>query len=299
MGRILRTRHQKTDYGKLNNPYKGYQFTSLTARSGVKKITVHSGIKGRARSAPPITSWPIHGMHRDVDYIADIDEELTWDLSINGRMKLPFSYLDIKSATRWQGLTQAVDGLSGDKEAQEHFDAIKDKLRTANSDRPITECVGEAAAAAYMLAERKGFKMIWGFHVHSGTGIDQIWRKEATKGVYTYLVVEAKGPGATVKDGTFLPPDYGQMEFGWVMNHLYSMNQNGHAAGQEIVANLKLDFVNAYPNYGGASKSYYGLSPRSQHGQSKCTLHGIVVTAQWLSDGRLGYQTSGKTQYLP
>jgi hypothetical protein len=291
MGRNLRTR-KKVDYAKVVKKYDKESFISL-GRVRFKPARA-VGAPGRARAAPPLTSWSGATLHGSVQYFDDIDNSLHWAITAPNDVKLPFRLLDVGDAG-WQGLEQQVN-MGGDVNARAHFDAITAKMRIAPSNPTITECVGEAAAAICVI-DAGGWEMIWGFHLHSGTGIDQIWRRPAAGGKHDYMIVEAKGPGASVNASVFVPQGYSQMELGWVVNHLNSMNNN-HAIGQQMVADLNLSFTVAHANYGGATKSYYGLAPGSRHATSGCHLYGCVVEAAWLSDGRLGYNAGPVTTYF-
>ncbi|MET3133452.1 hypothetical protein AAKU55_003742 [Oxalobacteraceae bacterium GrIS 1.11] len=293
MGRPVRKTAAVVDYYKVQHKHDKLGFGHSNKVITVK-LKTHPGIAGRARAAPPIAAWPYAGMHGNVSYHDDINGSANWMDGSADTVWLPFKLLDVLSPNTWQGWSQLVTGKDNDAEAVQHFQQISTTLRAALSSHVITECVGEAAAAIYMLSHWPGYKMIWGFHLHSGTGIDQIWRKDCGLGNFEYVIVEAKGPGAHLVSSNFLPSGYDQMEEGWVLNHLRSMEQNNHLAGQEIVAKLGLTFALAHQNYGGASKSYYGLAGQSKPGK----LFGIVLTAHWLSDGRLSCKYSKAKQYL-
>ncbi|TPG11015.1 hypothetical protein EAH88_00165 [Rhodanobacter glycinis] len=294
MGRVLRKR-KKIDYHQINHKYDKLGFAK--SKTITIKVSKFSGLVGRASSAPPQTSWPLLGMHGGVDYIADIINDVNWMDGSVDTIWLPFKYLDITGQTL-QGMSQVVAGADADVEARAHFDDVSVTLRTAYASTRVTEAVGEAAAAICILENYPGFQMIWGAHVHSGTGIDQIWRRANHNGSFNYLVVEAKGPGAGLIFSPFLPTGYNQMEEGWVVNHLYSMDKNGHAAGEDIVAKLGLKFAVAHKNFAGGSKSYYGLDGSSAHKTRPSTIHGLVVSAFWRADGRLGYNAGTLTKYL-
>ncbi|WP_333676231.1 hypothetical protein [Dyella sp.] len=295
MGRSLRAR-KKVDYAGILHKYDKHSFVS-TKKPKTKVIRINAA-NGRALAAPVLTSWPFLGMHQDVTYHDDLNNTFGWNLRTTNEIYLPFAWLDVHGQAVWQGLEQEVAGLGGDAVACQHFDQIATDMRQLLANTRITECVGEAAAAIYVLERHPGLQMIWGYHVHSGTGIDQIWEIPNQSGGTDFLIVEAKGPGANLNFSVFVPPGYSQMEEGWIANHLYSMSQNNHAAGLKIVNALGLQFVNAYPNYQGATKSYYGLAGTSRHKQSASRVYGTVVQAQWLSDGRLGYSASPVVQYF-
>lgn len=296
MGRSSPRKAKRVDYSKVQNKYDKFGF--LPAKKSVTpKASKFAGLAGRASSAHPLATWPVHGMHASVGYYDDIAADMTWDDGSVDSVWLPFNLLDI-STVGWQGLSQTVAGKDADAEAAQHFGNVQTTLRTATMGTRITEAVGEAAAAIYILENYPGYTMTWGAHVHSGTGIDQIWRRTNVNGSNSYLIVEAKGPGASLGFSAFIPPNYSQMEEGWVVNHLYSMNKNNHLAGQQIVADLGLAFRVAYPNYGGVTKSYMGLHANSQHATKASTIHGVTVTANWLADGRLSYHASPVSKYL-
>lgn len=294
MGRVLRKK-KKVDYHAAIHKYDKLGFAK--SRTLTVKVARQAGLAGRAASAPVLTTWPPLGMHGSVTYFADIANDPNWQNGAADTIWLPFRMLDIQSAG-WQGLAEVVAGVDADQNARDHFDDVSGTLRAAYSGTRITEAVGEAAAAICILENYPGYQMIWGAHLHAGIGIDQIWRLDNHNGSFDYLIVEAKGPGAGLIYSPFLPPNYNQMELGWVINHLYSMDNNWHAAGQEIVANLGLHFAVAHRNYGGGTKSYYGLAPNSQHLTRPSRVFGLVVTAQWGPNGCLRYQQGAQVQYL-
>ena len=294
MGRVLRKK-KKVDYHKAVHKYDKLGFAK--SRTVTVKVTRHAGLPGRAASAPVLGAWPPLGMHGSVTYFADIANDPAWENGAADTIWLAFRMLDVSNAG-WQGLAEVVAGVDADQDARDHFDDVAGTLRVGHSGPRITEAVGEAAAAICVLENYPGYRMIWGAHLHAGVGIDQIWRLDNRNGSFDYLIVEAKGPGAGLIQSPFLPPNYNQMDEGWVINHLYSMDSNWHGAGVEMVANLGLRFAVAHRNYGGGTKSYYGLAPNSQHRTSRSRLYGLVVTAQWLPDGRLGYRQGVRARYL-
>jgi hypothetical protein len=99
-----------------------------------------------------------------------------------------------------------------------------DTTMNTTSSRQITEVVGEDAAALYMMRHYSASTMVWGYANHSGPGIDQIWKSTDMKGVPTFYIVEAKGPGANLRDDQFVPSGFGrQMSIAWVLHHLVEM----------------------------------------------------------------------------
>ena len=292
---------RRVDYSSVENRYRGVSFGGVQKPKHRRLALQHHGAPGRANAAPPLTAWPVAGQHTTVTYVPDISASQQWTGRDADEVLLPFRDLDVSHNVQWQGLIQEVGGLENDAKARSHFDEIAHVMETNGKQTVITECVGEAAAAICLLTDARynGFAMQWGYDNHSGTGIDQIWKKGNAQQGYAYLIVEAKGPGASLNPGNWVPPGFAQMEAGWVLNHLRSMDNNQHAIGVEIVRELKLAFACTHPNYGGGATSYYGLSPASNHKQSASRLFGVVVTARWLSDGRLGYTVSNSVQYLP
>ncbi|WP_338845910.1 hypothetical protein V8J88_19555 [Massilia sp. W12] len=280
---------KRTDYHEMESRYDEETFEyDVTVHKKPKIFNPHQA-QGRTNAAPPLTAWPFTGQHASVKYYDDASKMPNFNNASGNIVQLPFAWLDISCVKTWQALTQDVSGISADPEVRQHFNAVTNKMLIPAQDSVLTECVGEAATAICMLEKFPGFEMLWGFHLHSGTGIDQIWAKDLGTGKYEFMIVEAKGPGAGLTWSAFLPPDYNQMEEGWIANHLYSMDKNGHAAGSQLVNAMRMQFSVAHANYGGGSKSYYGLSSKSQHTMAGSTVYGMVVTAQWLSDGRLGY----------
>lgn len=292
--RSLRAR-KKVDYSRIEKRYDKLSF--ISSRKPKQKIIRINAANGRAHAAPPLTTWPFPAMHQDVTYYSDLNQQ-GWNVRTGDEIFLPFAWLDVHGSA-WQGLEQEVAGLGADACACQHFDSIATDMRQLLANPRITECVGEAAAAIWVLEQHRGFRMTWGYHIHSGTGIDQIWEMANLAGGTDFLIVEAKGPGANLNFQLFVPPGYRQMEEGWVANHLYSMDRNNHAAGQRIVNVLGLKFVNAHPHYGGASKSYYGVAPTGKPKPACASrVFGVVVQARWLADGRLGYSASAPVQYF-
>jgi len=161
----------------------------------------------------------------------------------------------------------------------------------------VTEAVGEAAAAMAVMTAFPAYELLWGFDVHSGAGIDQIWWNADAAHPH-YLVVEAKGPGASLGEGALdNPPGYEQMEKLWVIDRLGRMRSGvGGPLANRILADLALDITVALPNYNKGMKSYYGCA-RSSGKLPTGTLSGLTVTAQWGADAMLG-GVSGAHAYV-
>jgi hypothetical protein len=69
----------------------------------------------------------------------------------------------------------------------------------AHSQRKLTEVEGERAATKAMLETHPDFELARGFA--SGTGYDQVWVRRVNGKVVEIIIVEAKGPGATLSAG--------------------------------------------------------------------------------------------------
>ncbi|MCM5680446.1 hypothetical protein M8A51_13005 [Schlegelella sp. S2-27] len=263
----------------------------------------HTGMVGRSNAAPSFTSWPLTNQNTDVTYVADLSTP-AWTAA-GQAIRLPYQRLDIGN-TGMQGLVIALPELTQDTEAQKHFAEITRVMVSNHRPTDATEGTGEAAAAMAMLKEHAGFKMRWGFHGHSGPGIDQIWVKEDTRGrLAEVLIVEAKGPGASESENPFMPPGFEQMSARWIVHNLTTMMNAAAnkplekgaqgALASAIVKGLGLRVGVTYPKYENLSKSYYGVIAFEQSKKS-IKLRRITVAAQWQSDGMLGYTKTEKPE---
>jgi hypothetical protein len=106
---------------------------------------------------------------------------------------------------------------------REHLQAIqahREKYEKRLQEEPdvsahkgkITEAKGEHEATLLMIQRYPDYEIIWDFA--AGTGIDQLWYNKSTD---TYIMVEAKGPGATLSTGAAKGD---QMTLEWVRNSL-------------------------------------------------------------------------------
>jgi hypothetical protein len=180
-------------------------------------------------------------------------------------------------------------------------------LESTKKITDVTEATGEAAAAMCILEgtvlsglTTAGFDMEWGMHVHSGTGLDQIWSRTQNGGLKQYLIVEAKGAGARASSGATggPPPTIYQMSTHWIIHNLQIMRRSNQQIAVDILNDLKLNIIKRWPAYGGAAKSYYGVNPANPtSGQTTAELWGAIITANWLSDGMLSYSVSSCKQY--
>ena len=78
----------------------------------------------------------------------------------------------------------------------------------------VTEAVGEHEATLHMLQKYPDAELLWGFS--AGTGIDQVWAVGMPDPT-SYLIVEAKGPGASLSTSAAKGDQMSKM---WVQNSL-------------------------------------------------------------------------------
>jgi len=160
--------------------------------------------------------------------------------------------------------------------AREHFKECARFMLANHKRADATEGFGEICAAMYVLENYPGYKMIWGFHLHSGAGIDQIWKNEKKK---KYLIVEAKGVGIDLKPASqFVETiDDRQMGLEWVGDRLFRMEASWDGFAK-LKANLSLEAVSV--NDGQTSKSYYRVTQLNP----TWTIWGIGVQGNWRAD---------------
>lgn len=241
-------------------------------------------IVGRSASAPPIGWKPPKGAKTFSDVTTTTDMDWTGPKAKGLRLVIP--NLDGKGGN-YQGMFLPFPEIasSTDKQLQRHLGAITDNMMSYQSSNQITEALGEATAALAMLRRFPSAKMRWGFHTHSGPGIDQIWEEIDSAGASIYYIVEAKGVGAQLTFKTHGPPPEikQQMSIGWVLNNLVMMSRQDDS--QYDIARTILDEMclkeatNSsggayYSGYGGASKNYYAWQPRFRHGHSEALRRG-------------------------
>jgi hypothetical protein len=273
--------------------------SQLNARVTKKAKTVVRTVRaaGRSFSAPPVGWKPPKGsgqvIYPDVTGLPATDP---WMDPAQKGIRLVYPKLDpTGGSTQGLFIPDAAITSSTDVEMHQHFEAITDSMMAYQSSNQITEATGEAAAALAMRRRFPSAKMQWGMHVHSGAGIDQIWKQDATFGkAAIYYIVEAKGIGATLTFKTFGPPDEikQQMSLGWILDNLVRMSrQDGaeYAIAAEVLKALGLaEKLNSsggpyYENFGGVSKSYYACS--SDPMKKTAGLIGVVITASWTLSG--------------
>ena len=185
-----------------------------------------------------------------------------------------------------------------------HFNKVKLTLESPPQPTAVTEATGEAAAAMcilegtttiYNVLTTAGFEMEWGMHVHSGTGIDQIWSR--TQPSKQYLIVEATGPNAVASPGNGSPPSLYQMSTHWVIHNLEIMRRKKHQIAIDILNDLKLNIIVRWPAYNGSSKNYYGVNTAAPTSNQRFRTLRRSYQAQWQPDGMLGYSPTYFKQY--
>lgn len=264
---------------------------------------VRSTIQGRSNAAPTITSWPLQNPNQNVTHVWSL-QSIDWINAGPDKICLTYELLD-PSRPGKEGILIHCPQKKGKPNVLAHFEKIKSMLENPLKKTDPAEATGEAAAALCILSgssipdlDTGGFNLEWGLHVHSGAGIDQIWKCTTTgSGYKEYLIVEAKGPGQQTADSRMgAPPDFAQMGIRWIMHNLETMCGQGHEIAIDIVRDLDLQMGKRWPTYGGASKSYYGAMD-IKIGAAAADLYGVVITAVWKSDGMLHYHVSDFTKY--
>jgi len=281
------------------NPYVGQSFVAKKLKTGP---TVHAVVQGRSPAAPVRTAWPGLNLNAKVTYVPSL-QNVAWTNATDDKICLAYNCLDPNRNGK-EGILIDCSAKVGKVNVLAHFTAIKVKLESPPNPTAVAEATGEAAAAFCILSQQNlsntltllGFNMEWGMYIHSGGGIDQIWKRtDATTGHNEYLIVEAKGPGQSLNLNTFMPPQFFQMSTRWIMHNLETMSRNHHQIAIDIITDLKLTMGVRWAHYNGASKSYYGV--KSTTGPATAELYGVVITARWQPDGMLSYSVSNFRQY--
>ena len=288
--------HKQRSIVAVVNAYGG----ALNPAKKAKHQHTASSAPGRAPSAPTRTTWPGPNLNTNVTHCQSL-AGAAWTNAGADKVCLAYNVLDI-SRIGMEGFLIECPEAVGKAEVVLHFAAVKNQLVSAHNNTQICEATGEAAAALCILQKTSisvlslaGFDMVWGMHVHSGPGLDQIWKRAGT---HDYLIVEAKGPGASLNASPMdAPSGFDQMEIRWVMHNLITMSQNHHQVGTDIINELGLTTAtrwpaSAYPAQG--SKNYYGVT---NAGAAQAQLYGVVVTSVWQGDGMLGYSATGFKRY--
>ncbi|HYF63835.1 MAG TPA: hypothetical protein VD886_13530 [Herpetosiphonaceae bacterium] len=152
-----------------------------------------------------------------------------------------------------------------------HYAAIEAKSnKKSQTAQNRTELLGEAVATIRMESYLGGgSRLIIGYA--SGAGIDQLWKNDSK---HTYYVVEAKGPGATLKVDRFAVRGVAkgatmvQMSQAWIEDRLPRLRTQHATALDQLLADCGLKVV------GGRL-----VNDPAKHGTY--TLAGLVINAKW------------------
>lgn len=303
--RPSRNRTAPKKFGEFLDPTKlsNSSFNSRVQRRAAAKARV-ARIVGRSASAPPLGWTPPRGAVTIPDVTQTTDA--AWTAPKATGLKLVIPNLDGKGGN-YQGLFLPFPEIasSTDTQLHSHLEAITESMMSYQSSNQITEAVGEATAALAMRRRFPAAEMRWGFHTHSGPGIDQIWEEVDMTGSSTYYIVEAKGVGAQLTFKTHGPPPeiQQQMSVGWVLHNLVTMSNQPdeeYEIARTILYEMCLkEATNSsggayYSGYGGASKNYYACA--RDKGASTAKLYGVVVTALWSPTG-LAYTVGSIIDY--
>jgi hypothetical protein len=142
-----------------------------------------------------------------------------------------------------------------------------------------TEVVGEAAAFNVILKKYPEYTLAFAVDPGHGAGIDQLWiRTNRNTGVVeAYLIIEAKGPGASLNNNAF---SVQQMSLQWVTSRIASLCNSSDAT----VANIAAQVQTALGQKGNGVNVPY--------------VEGAVYTARWdTQHGRLTVSVSNKQTY--
>jgi hypothetical protein len=276
-------------------------------------------IRGRSGSAPPLvmkdgelvlcygSGPPMPAFHQ---LITDVSKSTSWNDPAKKAIRLPYYSLDPGEPDEMQGVMIEDPAITGSTctELPLHLAKIQTDLTANIKTTSATEATGEAAAALCVCRRYPSAQMLWGAHVHSGAGIDQIWHLASSNPVLypkgKYIIVEAKGVGAALanKNDPDIPPAIQQqMSIGWVYHNLVTMERQNHAAAKKLMKDIGLteELVSGNPfyyQYNKRPKSYYNC----QHNASKqkAELWGLVVEASWTMAGQFNYKIVQDGQYL-
>lgn len=280
-----------------------------------------TSIRGRSGSAPPVvaqsdgsivlcykSTTAIPAFHR---YLPDVSKSKRWNDSSQKAIRLPYYSLDPSAQGQMQGVIIKDPAITGSTCTQLplHLAKLKADMEANVKNTSATEATGEAAAALYICKRYGGARMLWGAHVHSGPGIDQIWHTLSTNPVQypkgKYIVVEAKGVGAQLsyKNDQDIPPDIRQqMSLGWICDNLVTMKRQNRKAAIDLMKDVglveQLDSKGNpfYFQYNKRPTSYYKCrhDPASQQAE----LWAIVVEAMWSPAGQFTYKVVQDTRHF-
>lgn len=279
------------------NPFGGMTFVAPKRRKGAPAAVVVA--PGRSPAAPTRAAWPGVNLNANVTYVPNL---MAGAWTGAGLDTIRLAYRDLTPGSgNLEGIIIDCPEALGRPSVQLHFAKVMMQLTSGKKPTDVAEATGEAAAALCILRQGNlagggvnlalaGFTMEWGMHLHSGAGIDQIWRNN-----HQYLIVEAKGPNQTLSLNHFMPPHFEQMSTRWIMHNLETMNRSGHTIARDILADLNVTTGTRWPNYQGAAKNYYGVN--AVNGAATGQLYGVVVTAVWRPDGMLGFAYSNFRRY--
>lgn len=247
----------------------------------------------RSQSAPPLAinaaGIPIlAGNYSCID--PDIDPD--WANNIN---RIRLAYEDLTGPGDGMGALMIDTGLNFSPGVQAHFDAIATTMYNNHKGTDATEGTGEAAAAFAILSTLKyqGFDIVWGFDVHAGASIDQIWtRKLSGAHPREYLIVEAKGVNQSLNTNIFAPQIVAQqMSEGWIIDRLARMS---NPLGAQILGEMGVTTYvpnSMSPQTLGISKSYYGVRTYTPLNHT-AVIKTLVVQARWSPTWQFGWGLS-------
>lgn len=106
----------------------------------------------------------------------------------------------------------------------------------------VTEAIGEHETTVHILQHHQPYELLWGFS--AGTGIDQVWAKVMPDPT-SYLIVEAKGPGASLSTSAAKGDQMSKM---WVRSSLEQIiNSRSSSAADIAHAQSMLDAMDEGP----------------------------------------------------
>ncbi|MDZ7714330.1 MAG: hypothetical protein U5L06_15085 [Rhodovibrio sp.] len=223
-----------------------------------------------------------------------------WLLSFN---RIRLAYFDMTGTKKAEGLV--ISPNVTDPCLTAHYQKATKMMTRPKTNTDATEATGEIAAA-YAIGQDPqyaGFVMKWGLGQHAGAGIDQIWKRSDSTSI-TYLIVEAKGPGQSLRYDRFAPSGVDtQMSKGWIVDRLARMQsgQGAALAGKIFKRMGARSFVPSHYSQQalGGGKSYYAAQQSGQPtGTTKTVrVQTVVATASWSHGPRLGATLSGQATY--
>jgi DNA-directed RNA polymerase subunit RPC12/RpoP len=280
------------------DPHKGERF--VAPKKQKRSPFVAAPIQGRSPGAPVRTDWPGMNLNTRVTHVQSL-QSATWINAGDDKIRLVYNCLDPLRPVK-EGILIDCAAKVGRPNVLAHFVAVAIKLESPSHPTEVTEATGEAAAAFCMLSATRignltlaGFDMHWGFHLHAGAGIDQIWKRTTINGSNQYLIVEAKGPNQFLNDNIWMPPQFEQMSIRWIMHNLETMRRNGHQIATDIINDLNVTMGTRWPHFNNSSKNYYGVTGTTA--APVADLYGVVIKAVWRPDGMLHYSCSGFNEY--